>query len=45
MGNLVPQPEIEPIPLVVEARSLNHWTAREVPDIISVFVFAILVDV
>ena len=23
---------IEPVPPAVEARSLNHWTAREVPD-------------
>ena len=28
---LVPQPGIEPTPLAVEVRSLNHWTAREVP--------------
>ena len=30
-GILVPQPGIEPTPLAVEAWSLNHWTAREVP--------------
>ena len=24
-------PGIEPVPPAVEARSLNHWTAREVP--------------
>ena len=28
---LVPQPGIEPAPPAVEARGLNHWTAREVP--------------
>ena len=28
---LVPRPMIEPVPPAVEARSLNHWTAREVP--------------
>ena len=28
---LVPQPGIEPLPPAVEAQSLNHWTAREVP--------------
>ena len=28
---LVPQPGIEPMPPTVEARSLNHWAAREVP--------------
>ena len=30
-GILVPQPRIEPVPPAVEARRLNHWTAREVP--------------
>ena len=30
-GILVPQPGIEPAPPAVEAQSLNHWTAREVP--------------
>ena len=29
-GILVPQPEIESMPLAVEAWSLNHWTIREV---------------
>ena len=28
---LVPWPGIEPVPPAVEAQSLNHWTAREVP--------------
>ena len=27
---LVPQPGIEPVPLVVEVRSPNHWISREV---------------
>ena len=27
---LVLQPETEPVPLAVEAQSLNHWTTREV---------------
>ena len=31
-GILVPRPGIEPVPPAVEARSLNHWTAREVPS-------------
>ena len=31
---LVPQPGIEPVPPAVEARSLNHWTTREVPGMI-----------
>ena len=30
-GILVPWPGIKPLPLTVEAQSLNHWTAREVP--------------
>ena len=30
-GILDPQPGIEPMPLALEARSLSHWTAREVP--------------
>ena len=30
-GILIPQPGFEPIPPAVEVRSLNHWTAREVP--------------
>ena len=28
-GILVPRPGIEPMPLVVKARSLNYWAARE----------------
>ena len=27
----VPQPEIEPGPMAVKARSPNHWTTRELP--------------
>ena len=30
-GILASQPRIEPTPPAVEVRSLNHWTAREVP--------------
>ena len=30
-GILVPRPGIEPVPPALEAWSLNHWTAREVP--------------
>lgn len=29
-GLLVSQPEVEPMPSVLEAQNLNHWTAREV---------------
>ena len=32
MQDLSSQPKIKPEPLAVEAGSLNHWTAREVPD-------------
>ena len=32
-GILVPRPWIEPLPPVVEAWSLNHWTSREVHGI------------
>ena len=31
-GFLAPQSGIQPVPPVLEARSLNHWTARKVPD-------------
>ena len=31
-GILVPQPGIERLPPAVEARSPNHWTAREFPS-------------
>ena len=31
MQDLSPPPGIEPVPPAVGARSLNHWTAREVP--------------
>ena len=34
MQDLSCRPGIEPVPLAVEARSLNHWTAREVPEYI-----------
>ena len=32
---LVPWPQIEPAPLTLKARSLNHWITREVPPPIS----------
>lgn len=32
-GNLVPRPGIEPTSPAMEARSLNHWMAREVPHL------------
>ena len=34
-GILVPQPEVESVPLALDAQILNHWTAREVPINIS----------
>ena len=30
-GILVSPPGIQPEPLALEAKSLNHWTAKEVP--------------
>ena len=30
-GIFAPPPGTEPVPLAVEARSLDHWTLREVP--------------
>ena len=31
---LVPPPGIEPLPPVLKGQSLNHWTTREVPEVI-----------
>ena len=31
---IVPQLEIEPVSYALGARSLNHWTAREVPPVL-----------
>ena len=36
---LVPQPMIEPVPPAIEAQSPNHWTAREVPVRLFIFLF------
>ena len=33
---LAPRAGIEPVPLALEARSLNQWTAREVPALFTV---------
>ena len=33
-GILFPRPGIKPVPPELEAQSLNHWTAREVPKFI-----------
>ena len=38
-GILVPQPGIEHVPPAVETWSLNHWTAREVPEMALFFFF------
>ena len=35
-GIIIPQPGIELVAPAVEARSLNHWTAREVSKIFGV---------
>ena len=42
VGILVPQPGMEPAPPAVEARSPNHWTAREAPPPQQVFVESLL---
>ena len=34
VGILVPQPGMEPTPGAGEARTLSHWPAREVPNLI-----------
>ena len=34
-GILVPQPEIEPVPLALGAQSLNHWMFGEAPRFFS----------
>ena len=47
MQHLIPQPGIKPRPPALGARSLTHWTTREVPEVlnfnelqfISLFVF------
>ena len=31
LQDLGSQPEIEPVPLVIEVQSPNHWTARDFP--------------
>ena len=41
-GILVPQPGIKAMPLAVEARSPNHWTAREVPLVSFFFILDVL---
>ena len=35
---LVPRPGIKPMPSAVEVRSLNHWTTREVPHVLCLFI-------
>ena len=32
---LIPQPGIEPMPPALEAESLDHWTKRDDPKLIS----------
>ena len=34
---LVPQPGIELVSPAVEAQSLNHWTAKEVPRLLGIY--------
>ena len=40
-GILVPQPGIEPPPPALEAQSLNHWAAKEVPHLNFFFFFKV----
>ena len=35
---LVPQPGIKPVPAIVGAWNLNHWTTREVPELLNFWV-------
>ena len=37
-GVLIPQPGFEPRPSTVEAWSLNHWTTREVPEVMHILI-------
>ena len=41
-GILVPRPRIKPTPPAVEVQSLNHWTTREVPNVLLFLFFNIL---
>ena len=36
-GILVPQPGVKPVRPALEAWSVNHWTAREVPNFFFLF--------
>ena len=40
-GILVPWPGSKPVPSAIEARSLNHWTAREIPKFHSFYAWII----
>lgn len=41
---LVPQPGVEPVPPVVKAWILNHWTAMEVLILLLYFIYAIILS-
>ena len=43
-GILVPQPGMEPGPPAVEARSPNHWTAREFPSTVYFYFFFVSIE-
>ena len=38
-GILVPQPGIKPSPLALQDRFLNHWTTKEVPNLLLYRIF------
>ena len=42
MWDLSSPPRIKPAPPAVEVRSLNHWTAREVPESVFLYYFKLL---
>ena len=44
-GILVPRPGMEPALPALEAQSLNHWTAREVPVLLFFFFLNIFIGV
>ena len=41
-GDLIPQPEVEPGPPALRVQSFNHWTTREVPPAIFLYLIFIL---
>ena len=44
-GILVPRPGIKPAPPAFKVQSLNHWTAREVPRILTLYSLILRIEV